>query len=126
MDELPWLHAKRRAVNKAAVNKDVAVNNKLAGLGRGTSETGPYNKSVETYFQKFYKIFTSQALCALSLLKGDTKLLVANAILGAKTLFFSQADSVVRVGFSLGPAMLPRGIGALFEVFCRFRRQGNA
>ena len=122
---LSRLHAEGGAVDDLAVNEDVTVHNHLARLRRGACEACAQHECVETHLEELDQVLTGQAVLTTGFLEGDGELLLADAVLGAKTLLLTQTHRVVAVALTLGAAMLAGAVGALLEVASCLRGQGN-
>jgi hypothetical protein len=126
VNQLSGLDTERGAVNELTINEDVTVHDHLTRLRRGASETSAKYESVKTHLKELNKVLTRQARLLACLLEDIAKLCFTDAVLGTKALLLTQTNCVVRVGLTLRATVLTRSIGTLFEVLCRFRRQGNA
>ena len=98
----------------------------LASLCGGAGEACTQHEGVETHLEQLDQVLTGQAVLTLCLFEGDDELLLADAVLGAKTLLLAQTNGVVAVALTLGAAVLAGAVGALLEVACGLRGQGNA
>src|SRR5690606_34830815 len=126
VDELTRLHTEGRAVDELAVDHDVTVHDHLTGLCGGAGEAGAKHEGVQTHLEQLDQVLTGQAVDATGLVERDAQLLLADAVLLAKTLLLTQTDGVVAVGLALGAAVLARSVGTLLEVAGSLRGECHA
>ena len=126
VDELARLNTERWAVNKLAVNEDVAVHHELASLSGGSGESRTNQERVKARLKDLNQVLTGQAGSATGFLERYLQLSLADAILGAQSLLLAQTDGVVAVLLALGAAVFARRVWALLKILCRLRRQRNA
>src|SRR6185312_15530386 len=126
VDQLALGNAEGRTVHALAVDHDVAVHHKLAGLGDGAGKAGTQHQGVKTHFQQLDQVFTGQTGGVAGFLEDTGHLCFADAVLGTQTLLFAQTYGVVTVLLAAGASVLAGAVRTTLHVLLSLGRQGNA
>jgi hypothetical protein len=126
VNQLSGLEAERRAIHQLAINQNVTVDNHLACLRGGASDSRTHDERIKTHFEEFDQVLTGQARSAAGFLEDALELCLTNTVLGAQTLLLAKTNGVVRVCLSLGAPMLTRSIGTLLKVLGGLGREGDS
>jgi hypothetical protein len=114
VNHLTGLDPKRGTIYKLAVDQDVTVDDHLPGLRGCARNASAQHQSIEAHFQELDQVFTGQALRFAGLFEYPAKLSFANTVLSPQTLFLTQPNGIVTIGFALGATVLTGSIRALF------------
>src|SRR5690606_3786454 len=95
-------------------------------LRRRAREARAEHEGVEAHLEQLDEVLTGQAGLAAGLFERNAQLLLAQAVLGAKTLLLAQADGVVGVLLATRAAVLAGRVGALLEGAGGLRGEGDA
>ena len=117
LDLVSGFHEERRDVDLSAIDLNVAMPYKLAGIGPGTGKAKPEHSIVQSPLQQDDQVLTRNTLLAISHLEIVPELSLHDAIDPPGFLFFSELYAIVGMLDPPG-SMLSGGIGSALD--CTF------